>query len=149
MRCRLWGESQDLFDFFEGKALVEELGGLGLVVVGEEVEDFLEGWRCFEYGKFLFIFRDEFFAGIVFYGLDRGFCCFQVGAGMLAMVWMGVCLFGLGLLGLTFSDAEEDFFESEGVFSEFGKFGSVVDECFGDAARVGGVGGHGDSDLAV
>ena len=42
MHCRLWGESQDLFDFFEGKALVEELGGLGLVVVGEKVEDF--GW---------------------------------------------------------------------------------------------------------
>lgn len=27
-------------DFFEGKALVEESSGLGLVVVGEEVEDF-------------------------------------------------------------------------------------------------------------
>lgn len=60
----------------------------------------------------------------------------------------GVCLVW-GLLGFAFGDAEEDFFKSEGVFSEFGKFGSIVDECFGDAAGVGGVGGHGDSDLAV
>lgn len=58
-------------------------------------------------------------------------------------------LVGLGLLGFAFGDAEEDFFESEGVFSEFDKFGSVADECFGDAAGIGGVGGHGDSDLAV
>lgn len=54
-----------------------------------------------------------------------------------------------GLLGFAFGDAKEDFFESEGVFSEFGKFGAVADECFGNAAGVGGVGGHGDSDLTV
>lgn len=61
----------------------------------------------------------------------------------------GVRLFGLGLLGFAFGDAEEDFFESEGIFSEFDKFSSVADECFGDAAEVGGVGRHGDSDLPV
>ena len=93
MRCRLWGESQDLFDFFEGKALVEELGGLGLIVVGEEVENFLEGWQCFEYGKFLFIFRDEFVAGIVFYGLECGILLFSSRRGYVGDVWMdGVCL---------------------------------------------------------
>ena len=67
---------------------------------------------------------------------------------MAGCEWRGVLL-GLGLLGFTFGDAEEDFFESEGVFSEFGKFDAVVDECFGDAAGVGSVGGDGDSDLAV
>lgn len=90
-------------------------------------------------------------------GKKRGRSIFRLGSsialveelGGLGLVVVENVGEGSGLLGFAFGDAEEDFFESEGVFSEFDQFGAVVDECFGDATGVGSVGRHGDLDLTI